>query len=263
MFIDTHCHLDAAEFGDSQATLVQEALEASVKTIIIPAVEQGNFSTVKDLCTRFPTCIPAYGIHPMYVDRAQPEDLQLLREYLHQHNPIAVGEIGLDFYVANFDQKMQEFYFSAQLKLAREFELPVLLHIRKATDTILKHLRHTPIKGGIAHAFNGSKQQAAEFIKLGFKLGFGGAMTYPRASKLRELAATLPLESIVLETDAPDIPPAFLQRGEPNRPGYLPRIAETLATLRNMPLTEVASITSANAYAALPGLKMTTGKSHA
>jgi TatD DNase family protein len=130
----------------------------------------------------------------------------------------------------------------------------VLLHIRKAQDTILKHLRRTPVRGGIAHAFNGSPQQAAEFIKLDFKLGFGGAMTYPRATKLRELAATLPLHSIVLETDAPDIPPEFLQRGEPNRPGYLPRIAGTLAELRHLPLEEIARITSANALSVLPGL---------
>jgi TatD DNase family protein len=254
-FIDTHCHLDAAEFGNTQGSLVQEALVANVSTLVIPAVERANFATVKNLCTLYPACAPAYGIHPMYVDHAQPQDLDVLRDYLQQHQPVAVGEIGLDFFVENFDREKQEMFFSAQLKLAAEFELPVLLHIRKAQDTILKHLRRTPVRGGIAHAFNGSAQQAAEFIKLGFKLGFGGAMTYPRATKLRELAATLPLDSIVLETDAPDIPPEFLQRGEPNRPAYLPRIAETLAGLRNIPIEEIAHITSANAQQVLPGLK--------
>ena len=254
MFIDTHCHLDAAEFGNTQSALVKEALAAGVSTMVIPAVERANFATVKDLCAQYPACVPAFGIHPMYVDSAAPSDLDALREYLQQHNPVAVGEIGLDFFVENYDQEKQEFYFSAQLKLAHEFNLPVLLHIRKATDTVLKHLRRTPVRGGIAHAFNGSAQQAAEFIKLGFKLGFGGAMTYPRATKLRELAASLPLDSIVLETDAPDIPPEFLQRGQPNRPEYLPRIAETLAQLRNMPLQEIARITSATALAVLPGL---------
>jgi len=254
-FIDTHCHLDAAEFGDTQALLINEAMSAGVGAIVIPSVDASNFATVQKICAQHANCAPAFGIHPMYVDRAKRSDLDLLREFIQQHHPVAVGEIGLDFFVENFDREHQEYYFSAQLKLAQAFDLPVLLHIRKAQDTILKHLRRTPVRGGIAHAFNGSPQQAAEFIKLGFKLGFGGAMTYPRATRLRELAATLPLDSIVLETDSPDIPPAFLRRGEPNRPGFLPRIAGTLAELRHLPLEEIARITSANAVAALPGLK--------
>jgi TatD DNase family protein len=254
MFIDTHCHLDAAEFGGTQDLLVQEALAAGVSTIVIPSVETGNFAQVKNLCAKYPQCAPAFGIHPMYVDRATPADLETLREIIESNHIIAIGEIGLDFFVENFDQEKQEFYFAAQLQLAREFDLPVLLHVRKAQDTILKHLRRTPVRGGIAHAFNGSPQQAAEFIKLGFKLGFGGAMTYPRATRLRELAATLPLESIVLETDAPDIPPAFLTRGQPNCPAYLPRIAKTLAELRQLPLDEIARITTENARTALPDL---------
>ncbi len=253
-FIDTHCHLDASEFGGNAAALVAQAQATGVSTLVIPAVERANFASVQNLCVQHPSCAPAYGIHPMYVERATPADLDVVRSYLQQPNVVAVGEIGLDFFVENFDQERQEFYFSAQLKLAREFDLPVLLHIRRAQDTILKHLRRTPVRGGIAHAFNGSPQQAAEFIKLGFKLGFGGAMTYSRASKLRELARTLPLESIVLETDAPDIPPDFLARGEPNKPQYLPRIAQTLAELRGLPLDEIARITSANALDVLPGL---------
>jgi len=191
----------------------------------------------------------------MYVDRATPADLVELRKIIQYNQAVAIGEIGLDFFVESADRDRQEYFFAAQLKLAQEFRLPVLLHIRKAQDTILKHLRHTKVCGGIAHAFNGSPQQAAEFIKRGVKLGFGGAMTYPRATRLRELAATLPLDSIVLETDAPDIPPAFLPRGAANRPSYLPRIAETLAELRNLSLEEIARITSANALAVLPGLK--------
>ena len=254
-FIDTHCHLDAAEFGDTQAALIQEALAAGVSTLVLPAVEAGNFATVQKLCKQYTCCAPALGIHPMYMARAAPVDLETLRDNIEYNQIVAIGEIGLDFFVEDHDQEKQEFYFSAQLKLAQEFELPVLLHIRKAQDTVLKHLRRTPVRGGIAHAFNGSPQQAAEFIKLGFKLGFGGAMTYPRATRLRELARTLPLDSIVLETDAPDIPPAFLQRGQPNRPEYLPRIAQTLAELRNLPLAEIARITSDNARMALPKLR--------
>lgn len=262
-FIDTHCHLDAAEFGDTQAELVQAAQAAGVGHIVVPSVARANFDIVRKLCARFPGCAPAYGIHPMYTDSATPDDLLVLRAYLEHHRPVAVGEIGLDFFIDDYDRARQEFFFVEQLKLAREFDLPVLLHIRRAQDVVLKYLRRfygsgapastssghasSGLRTGIAHAFSGSRQQADEFIKLGFKLGFGGAMTYDRATKLRELAATLPLDSIVLETDAPDIPPDFLERGQPNKPEYIPRIARTLAALRGLSLDEIAQETTANA----------------
>lgn len=255
MFIDTHCHLDAAEFNGQQDAIVRAAQTAGVVALVLPAIERANFDTMNRLCTKYPNCAPAYGIHPMYVDRATPADLGELRGYLAQADTVAVGKIGLDFFVEGYDQKIQEFYFSEQLRLAREFELPVLLHIRRAQDIVLKHLRQIPVRGGIAHAFNGSAQQAAEFIKLGFKLGFGGAMTYSRATRLRKLAATLPLECIVLETDAPDIPPEFLERGHSNKPEYLPRIAQILAELRGIPLEEIARATTANALSVLPRLR--------
>ena len=254
MYIDSHCHLDAADFNGQQNAIVREAQAAGVHALVIPAIEYANFETVKTLCLKYPNCAPAYGIHPMYTDRAKLADLDALRGFLSQPDALAVGEIGLDFFVKNYDRTVQEFYFSEQLKLAREFDLPVLLHSRRAVDVILKHLRQIRVRGGIAHAFNGSRQQADEFIKLGFKLGFGGAMTYPRATRLRELATLLPLDSLVLETDAPDIPPDFLQRGLPNKPEYLPRIAQTLADLRSIPVAEIARATTANARAVLPKL---------
>jgi len=254
IFIDSHCHLDAAEFNGQQSVIVRKAEAAGVDTLVIPTIERANFETVSALCQHHSNCIPAYGIHPLYSDRATLADLDGLRDYLSQADAVAVGEIGLDFFVENYDRTVQEFYFSEQLKLAREFDLPVLLHTRRAVDVVLKHLRQIKVRGGIAHAFNGSRQQAAEFIKLGFKLGFGGAMTYSRATSLRELAATLPLDSLVLETDAPDIPPSFLERGLPNRPEYLPRIAQTLANLRGIPLEEIARVTSANTRSVLTKL---------
>lgn len=271
MFIDTHCHLDASEFDGAQAEVIRNAQAAGVGCIVVPAVHRANFETVRQLCGQYPRCAPAYGIHPMYVADAMPDDLAVLREYLAQHRPVALGEIGMDFFVKHYDRARQEYFFTEQLKLAREFELPVLLHVRRAIDVILKLLREVygsggpassgsgqasaSLRTGIAHAFNGSRQQADEFIKLGFKLGFGGAMTYTRATKLRELAATLPLESIVLETDAPDIAPEFLERGLPNEPQYLPHIAQTLADLRGMTLAEVAAATTANALSVLPKVK--------
>lgn len=255
MFIDTHCHLDAAEFDGQQAAIVREAQAAGVATLVLPAIERANFATVQTLCARYPNCAPAYGIHPMYTDRARPADLDVLRVYLARPETAAVGEIGMDFFIPHYDQACQEYFFIEQLKLAREFDLPVLLHIRRAQDSVLKHLRQIRVCGGIAHAFNGSAQQAHEFIKLGFKLGFGGAMTYSRATRLRELAASLPAESIVLETDAPDIPPDFLERGLPNKPGYLPRIAQALAELRGISPEEIARVTTANALSVLPRIK--------
>ncbi len=251
-FIDTHCHLDDAEFDGTQTDIVRDAAAAGVNRIVVPSVARGNFDIVRSLCEQYPNCAPAYGIHPMYTNDATPNDLEVLRDFLNQHKPVAIGEIGLDFFIERHDQDTQEFFFVRQLKLAREFDLPVLLHIRHAQDVVLKHLRQHRVRVGIAHAFNGSRQQADEFIKLGFKLGFGGAMTYPRATRLRELAATLPLDSIVLETDAPDIPPDFLPRGAPNKPEYLPRIAQTLAILRGMSPEEIAQATTANALSVLP-----------
>ncbi|MHB1291941.1 MAG: TatD family hydrolase [Sulfuricella sp.] len=253
MLIDTHCHLDAAEFDADRDEVAARARAAGVGVIVVPGVERAGFAALLATCERYPGCVPALGIHPMYVDSARPEDLTVLREMIALHRPVAIGEIGLDFFVPDYDRERQEFYFSEQLKIAREFDLPVLLHIRRAQDTVLKFLRLAKVKGGIAHAFSGSRQQAEEFIKLGFKLGFGGAMTYDRATKLRELAATLPLDSIVLETDAPDIPPAFIGKAR-NSPEYLLRIAETLAELRGIGLDHLVQATTANAKAILKGL---------
>jgi TatD DNase family protein len=254
MLIDTHCHLDASEFDNDRAAVAFAALQSGVSVIVVPAVERANFTAVCGLSEQHSHCAVALGIHPMYVENAQPEDLTQLADLIAEKRPVAVGEIGLDFFVEGFNRERQEYYFVEQLKLARQFDLPVILHVRKAIDDILKHLRRTKVKGGIAHAFNGSSQQAAEFIKLGFKLGFGGAMTYPRALKIRELATTLPLEAIVLETDAPDIPPEWLGSRGRNSPEQLPKIAQVLADLRGLKLTQVAEITTQNALDVLPKL---------
>ena len=253
MLIDTHCHLDAAEFDVDRAAVAGAARRAGVDLIVVPAVERANFGAVASVCREFSGCRAAYGIHPMYVDRARDEDLAAIDETVRREHPVAIGEIGLDHFVEPRDEARQDFFFSAQLRLARDHELPVLLHVRRAIDPVLRELRRCRVPGGIAHAFNGSRQQADEFIKLGFKLGFGGAMTFPRATRIRELAATLPLEAIVLETDAPDIPPEW-QAGGRNAPDQLPRIAQALAGLRGISLQQVFEATTYNATAALPGL---------
>ncbi len=253
MLIDTHCHLDAAEFAADRDAVHAAALAAGVGHIVVPAVAVDNFFAVKSTVDRYAGCVAAYGIHPLYVMSAKEADLAVLRDWLQAERPVALGEIGLDHYVPDLDSERQAFFFVAQLKLAQEFDLPVLLHVRRAVDQVLKYLRRHPVRGGIAHAFNGSSQQAEEFIKLGFKLGFGGAMTYSGSTRIRALAASLPLEAIVLETDAPDIPPAWLARGR-NAPAELLRIAAELAALRGLDVAELAARTAANARAVLPGL---------
>ena len=253
MLIDTHCHLDAAEFDADRDAVHAAAMAGGVERIVVPAVAVDSFPQVKACVGRYAGCVAAYGIHPMYVMQAGEADLGVLRGWLEQERPVAVGEIGLDFFVGDSDPARQEFFFVEQLKLARAFELPVLLHVRRAVDAVLKQLRRIAVPGGIAHAFNGSRQQAEEFIRLGFKLGFGGAMSFDGSKRIRELAATLPAEAIVLETDAPDIPPAWLNRGR-NTPAELPRLAQVLADLRGISPSEVAELSSRNARRALPGL---------
>jgi TatD DNase family protein len=224
MLIDTHCHLDAAEFDLDRDVVHAAALAVGVEQIVVPSVAVDRFNCVKTTVAGYSGCVAAYGIHPLFVGQAKESDLTVLHDWLLREKPVAVGEIGLDFYVPEQDPLRQEFFFVEQLKLAREFNLPVLLHVRRSVDAILKQLRRIKVPGGIAHAFNGSRQQADEFIKLGFKLGFGGSMTYSGSTRIRQLAASLPLESIVLETDAPDMAPAWLA-GRRNAPAELIRIA--------------------------------------
>ncbi|MES2547712.1 MAG: TatD family hydrolase [Pseudomonadota bacterium] len=260
MLIDTHCHLDAAEFNADRHTVANDANRAGVHKIVVPAVARDNFQTVINLAHRYPHCFMGLGIHPMYVDKAHPSDLtllkQLIAEQLAHPNPklVAIGEIGLDFFVTQQNRETQEYFFIEQLKIAQAFKLPVILHVRRAVDDVLKQLRRHTVVGGIAHAFNGSPQQAEKLIDLGFKLGFGGAMTYTRALKIRELAKNLPLEAIVLETDAPDIPPEWIGTKGRNSPTELVRIAEVLAGLRGIEVTQIIEITGKNSVQILPKL---------
>lgn len=268
VWIDTHCHLDAPEFDPDRDAVRALARAQGVAHCVIPAVERSNWATVRALAHQHGDSY-ALGIHPLYTGRAHDADLDLLAQELEQHRAdprlVAIGEIGLDYFVPGLDPARQERFYRAQLQLARRFDLPVILHVRRSSDRLLKGLRELPVQGGIAHAFNGSLQQAQAFIGLGFKLGFGGALTYDRALQLRRLAAELPAEALVVETDAPDIPPHWLyataaQRaeGQPqgrNAPGELPRIANALAQVRRQPLEDLARTTCANALVALPRLQ--------
>lgn len=260
MLIDTHCHLDAAEFNADRNAVALDAQRAGVGKIVMPAVARENFQTVIDLAHQYSHCFMALGIHPMYVDKAHPSDLTLLKqlvaEQLAHKNPkiVAIGEIGLDFFVTQQNRETQEYFFIEQLKIAQTFELPVVLHVRRAIDDVLKQLRKHKVVGGIAHAFNGSAQQAEKLIELGFKLGFGGTLTYTRALKIRELAKNLPLEAIVLETDAPDIAPEWIGTKGRNSPTELVKIAQVFADLRGIDVSQIIEITGKNSEEILPKL---------
>ena len=274
MWIDTHCHLDAPEFGPDHAQAESARARAALSGVhlcVIPAVMRANFDTVRVLAHRLGDAY-ALGVHPLCVPQALESDLQALDLALTEHRAdsrlVAVGEIGLDFFVPALCEpamrERQTWFYREQLKLARKHHLPVILHVRRSADVLLKHLRELPAGGGIAHAFNGSEQQARAFLDLGFKLGFGGTSTFEAAQKIRRLAASLPLSALVLETDSPDIPPQWLyttaaeraagQSQGVNTPAELPRIGQVLADLRGMPAEDLAEATSANACVALPGL---------
>lgn len=279
MWIDTHCHLDAPEFGPDHALGLQareSARALGVALCVYPAVEHADFDTVRELAHRTGDAY-ALGIHPLYVPRALDSDLQALADELERRagDPrlVAVGEIGLDFFVPELCtpamRERQWQCYREQLRLAQRHGLPVILHGRRSVDWLLKGLREAaargrPVAGGIAHAFNGSLQQAQALLALGFKLGFGGAATFDAARQLRQLFATLPPEALVLETDAPDIPPQWLYvnaaeraAGRPqglNSPAELPRIGAGLAGLRGLTPDALADLSTANALAALPRL---------
>ena len=273
-WIDTHCHLDAPEFGGDAAAVVARARSAGVTQLVLPAIEVANVEVVRALAHEHGLAWAA-GIHPLCTARAGDDDVARIGELLQQHvnDPrlVAVGEIGLDFFVPELQlsplREKQEMFYRAQLLLARRHGLPVILHVRRSADRLLKHLRELAPPGGwlgIAHAFNGSAQQAQAFIDLGLKLGFGGAMSFEAARQIRQLATELPLQALVLETDAPDIPPQWLYQSAQaraagaaqgrNEPAELPRIAQVVAGLRGMPIEALARACTANALAALPRL---------
>jgi len=271
MWIDTHCHLDAAEFDADRGAVRAQARAQGVALCVIPAVERSHWSAVAQLAAQQGDAY-ALGIHPLYVPQASEEDLLALDQALteRQGDPrlVAVGEIGLDFFVpALCEPAMRErqwLFYTAQLKLAQKHQLPVILHVRRSADLLLKGLRQCPVVSGIAHAFNGSAQQAGHFVAMGFALGFGGALTYERALQLRRLACDLPLAALVLETDAPDMPPHWLyqtaeqralgQAQGRNSPAELPRIAQVLADLRGLALHDLAQASTRNALRVLPKL---------
>ncbi|MFP5507187.1 MAG: TatD family hydrolase [Gammaproteobacteria bacterium] len=248
--IDTHCHIDVEDFDADRDAVLARARQAGVTRMVVPAVMATGWRNLLDLCRRETGLLPTLGLHPVYLDRHRDTDVEALAEWVARERPVAIGEIGLDYFVEALDRQRQQRLFEAQLEVARTAGLPVILHVRKAHDQVLAALKRLRAPGGIAHAFNGSLQQARQYIELGFKLGFGGMLTYERSNKLRALARELPLEALVLETDAPDLTVAA-HRGERNSPEYLPDCLRALAEVRGADPVEIALATSRNAEQAL------------
>ena len=248
--IDTHCHLDFSAFDEDRTQVLSNCREQGVEKIIVPAVAQSNWLSVLELCEKDTGLFPALGLHPVFTEQHQDSDLLELEALLSSHRDqvVAVGEIGLDYYIQEPDKVKQSALFEAQLQLARQADLPVILHVRKAHDQVLDFLKSISVKGGTAHAFNGSLQQAKKYIELGFKLGFGGTMTYENANKIHSLVKQIPLENIVLETDAPDMVVAS-HKGQRNSPEYLPKILQALANIRGETVQQLAKQTTENANA--------------
>lgn len=244
--IDSHCHLDAAEFDADRADVLSRARAAGITRQVVPAVGVAGFEALRRLCSDTAGLYPAYGLHPMFLASHKTGDLNTLHGWLERERPVAVGECGLDLFMPGLDRDDQQRYFHGQLELAREFELPVIVHARKALDPVTAAIRRSGVRHGVVHSFSGSPQQAAQLWKLGFCVGIGGPVTYDRAHRLRGIVATMPLEFLLLETDSPDQPPAGHQ-GQRNEPSQLTRICETVATLRGVESQAVAEATTRNA----------------
>lgn len=256
VLVDSHCHLDAAEFDADRDEVIARARSSGVTRQIVPAIDAAGWPKLRAICSRDAGLFPAYGLHPMYLEAHRTEHLSLLREWLERERPVAVGECGLDYFVDGLDRDEQSRYFEAQLQLAREFDLPVVVHARRAVDAVIAAIRRSGRLRGVVHSYSGSVEQARQLWDLGFMLGLGGPVTYDRANRLRGLAATMPLDCLLLETDAPDQPDAGI-RGERNEPSRLVQVVSVIARLRDIDEKEVAATTTANAERlfglALPG----------
>lgn len=244
--VDSHSHFDATEFDPDRAAAHARAVAAGVASQVVPAVDAAGWPKLKQVCAELPGLHAAYGLHPMYLAAHRPAHLTDLRDWIERERPVAVGECGLDFFVEGLDADAQQVYFDGQLRLAREYGLPVIVHARRAVDAVIASFKRIGGLRGVVHSFSGSAEQAMQLHKLGFLLGIGGPATYERANRLRQTVATMPLDQLLLETDAPDQPGAA-HRGERNEPAYLPEVLDVIASLRGMEREALAAATSANA----------------
>lgn len=246
MLVDSHCHLDAAAFDADREAVIQRAREAGVRRQVVPAVTAARWPGLRAVCREASGLFPAYGLHPMFMAEHQRPHLAELEAWVERESPVAIGECGLDFFIEDPDRDAQAFYFDAQLRLARDTGLPVIVHARKAVDEVLAAIRRLGPLQGVVHSFSGSEEQARRLFDLGFLVGLGGPVTHERARRLRRLAAAIPIDGLLLETDAPDQPDAGI-KGQRNEPARLPRVLDCIAELRDVPRDEIAAATTRNA----------------
>jgi TatD DNase family protein len=244
--VDSHCHFDEDSFDSDRDTVYRRARANGVTAQIVPAVSAALWPKLKAVVTTWPGLYPAYGLHPMCLDEHRPEQVNALADWLEQERPVAIGECGLDYYIPRLDPTLQADYFTAQLHLARAYGLPLIVHARRSVDHVIKYIRRYPGVRGVVHSFSGSEQQARRLLDLGFLLGFGGASSFPRAHRLHRLLQVLPLEGVLLETDAP-YQPGLQHQGERNEPAFLVETLAVIAALRDQDPAEIAAITTHNA----------------
>lgn len=244
---DTHCHLDVDAFEPDRDRVLAEARQSGVRHMLVPGIRRKGWQALWDLCSQHRDLYPAIGLHPMLLEEHADGDTEALDAFVGQYRPVAIGEIGLDYAVKSLDRERQQTLLEAQLTIAEKHRLPVVLHVRKAHEPMLLTLKRFDLTGGIAHAFNGSLQQATRYREMGFRLGFGGMLTHPNARHLHELATELPLDAIVLETDAPDMSGAA-HRQQRNSPAYLPEVVDMLTQLRDESADTIATETTGNAF---------------
>ena len=246
MLVDSHSHLDAAEFDADRAEVIERARAAGVMQQIVPAVTAEGWAALKAMCESAPGLYPGYGLHPTFLRHHRDEHIGELREWIAREQPCCVGECGLDHYVEGLDLDFQKRLFLEQLRIAKEFDLPVVVHALRAVDEVTAMLRRVSGLRGVVHSFGGSPEQAQQLLKLGFHLGIGGPVTYERAKRLRGIVATMPLELLLLETDSPD-QPLQSDRGKRNEPARLTEVARVVAQLRGVAFDEIAETTTRNA----------------
>lgn len=246
MLTDSHCHLDAAQFDPDRDAVVARARRAGVLRQIVPATEAAAWPRLRQVCGLDAGLFAAYGLHPLFLQAHRPQHLNELRDWIERERPVAIGECGLDFHVQGLDVEDQQGYFQGQLRLAREFDLPLIVHARKAVEAVIVAVRKVGGLRGVVHSYAGSEEQARQLWDNGFMIGLGGPVTYARAQRLRRLVASMPLEHLLLETDAPDQPDAD-HRGQRNEPARLPLVCRTIAALRGQDPEHIAAATSANA----------------
>ena len=243
--VDSHCHLDDDRFDADRDQIVARAKAQNVSRIVIPATTANRWGKVKLVSQSSGALFPAYGLHPMFMSQHQAQNLTELDAWLDREKPVAVGECGLDFFVSRADEKQQIEIFNAQLQIARNHHLPLIIHVRKAMDQVISLLRKQASLTGVIHSFGGSLQQAQQLIDLGFKLGISATVGFERASKLRSVVAAVPDYALLIESDAPDQPGAK-HRGQRNEPAFIVEQLITIAALRNLPTDQMAQILLSN-----------------